>query len=102
MKALSVKQPWAHRIIKGLKNIEYRSWSTDYRGPLLICSSKTPDAGGEFYPLGMALGVVDLINITYRNGQYLWHLRNPRRFKEPFPVRGKIKLFDVDYDYKEL
>lgn len=98
MKALSIKQPWAHRIIKGLKQIEYRSWSTDYRGPLLICSSKTPDTEGENLPLGMALGVVDLVNITKRNGEFNWHLRNPRRFKKPFPVKGKIKLFDVDYE----
>jgi len=36
MKALTVRQPWAHHIAQGLKTIEVRSWRTSYRGPLLI------------------------------------------------------------------
>lgn len=43
MKALSIKQPWAEMILQGLKKIEVRSWRTDYRGDLLICSSAKPD-----------------------------------------------------------
>lgn len=44
MKALSVKQPWASLIVSGLKDIENRSWSTNYRGPILIHASKVPVA----------------------------------------------------------
>jgi hypothetical protein len=40
MKALCVCQPWAWLIIHGYKDIENRSWSTAYRGPLLIVASK--------------------------------------------------------------
>ena len=40
MKALSVKQPWAWTIIHAGKNIENRTWHTDYRGPLLIHAGK--------------------------------------------------------------
>ena len=36
MKALTVCQPFASAIIKGLKKIEFRTWSTRYRGDLLI------------------------------------------------------------------
>lgn len=36
MKALTIKQPWAGLIISGMKNIENRTWKTDYRGKLLI------------------------------------------------------------------
>ena len=43
MKALSIKQPWAWAIACGHKTIETRTWSTTYRGPLLIAASKTPD-----------------------------------------------------------
>lgn len=42
-KALSVKQPWAALIANGRKTIETRKWATNYRGPLLICSSKSAD-----------------------------------------------------------
>lgn len=36
MKAISLWQPWAHLVVLGLKRWETRSWSTSYRGPLLI------------------------------------------------------------------
>lgn len=39
MKALSIRQPWAQEIADGFKTLEFRSWSTTYRGPLLICAS---------------------------------------------------------------
>lgn len=38
-KALSVRQPWAHLIAHGLKDIENRSWGPKHRGPLLIHAS---------------------------------------------------------------
>jgi activating signal cointegrator 1 len=40
MKALSLLQPWASLVAIGAKQIETRSWSTPYRGPLLIHASK--------------------------------------------------------------
>ena len=42
MKALSIKQPWADLIGSGAKTIETRTWSTAYRGPLLIHAGKKP------------------------------------------------------------
>jgi hypothetical protein len=38
-KVLSLLQPWASLVIMGLKQIETRSWTTDYRGTLLIHAS---------------------------------------------------------------
>ena len=35
-KCLSVRQPWADLIVKGVKSIENRNWFTNHRGPLLI------------------------------------------------------------------
>ena len=40
MKVLTIKNPWAMLILIGLKDVENRSWKTDYRGKLLIHSSK--------------------------------------------------------------
>jgi activating signal cointegrator 1 len=40
MKALSLWQPWATLIAIGAKQYETRSWSTNYRGPLVIHAAK--------------------------------------------------------------
>ena len=40
MKAISLWQPWASAMAHGFKKIETRSWSTNYRGPLLIHAAK--------------------------------------------------------------
>lgn len=74
MKAISIKQPWASLIAAGKKTIETRVWATEYRGDLLICSSKKIDtqAMKEFegdlfqeeinleYPTGVALCITEL------------------------------------------
>jgi hypothetical protein len=43
MKAFSIKQPWSWLVIHGFKDVENRSWKTDYRGPVLIDASKSHD-----------------------------------------------------------
>ena len=40
MKAISLLQPWASLVVMGVKQWETRSWSTAYRGELLIHASK--------------------------------------------------------------
>jgi hypothetical protein len=105
MKALSIKQPWANMIASGEKTIETRLWGTPYRGPLLIVSSKTP----KIAPAGCALAIAELIDCrpmtraderearcyVYK-GAYSWKLANVRRIT-PFPVRGQLGLYEVDY-----
>ncbi|EJL66291.1 ASCH domain-containing protein [Flavobacterium sp. CF136] len=44
MKALSIKQPWAHLIAAGIKDIENRTWRTNFRGRIYI------HASGKVYP----------------------------------------------------
>jgi hypothetical protein len=39
MKALSIKNPWAHLIAKGIKPIENRTWYTKHRGRIYIHAS---------------------------------------------------------------
>lgn len=42
-KVLSIRQPWASMIVRGLKRFEIRTWQTSYRGQLIIhASSATP------------------------------------------------------------
>jgi hypothetical protein len=103
MKALSVKQPWANLIASGKKTIETRLWPTEYRGPLLIVSSKTP----RIHPAGCALAVAELVDcrpMTQSDepaaccacyaGAFSWVMRDIRKIKL-FPVRGKLGLYDV-------
>ena len=40
MKAISLWNPWAEAMRLGLKKCETRSWPTEYRGDLIICSAK--------------------------------------------------------------
>lgn len=43
MKAITIKQPWASVIVHGIKDIENRTWRTNYRGRVLIHSSAKGD-----------------------------------------------------------
>lgn len=103
MKALSIKQPWANLIASGKKTIETRLWATDYRGPLLIVSSKTPN----IHPAGYALAVAELVDCHQMTaaderaaccsrypGAFAWVLRDVRKIPI-FPVRGKLGLYEV-------
>jgi hypothetical protein len=113
LKCLSVKQPWAHLIMTGEKDVENRSWATPHRGPLLIASTKHADPSALFklellgvkYPTdlvyGSVLGVVTVTDCAESSSRWAtegachWHLANPQWFPEPFPVRGAMGLFDV-------
>ena len=104
MTALSLKQPYANWVATGRKTIETRSWSTKYRGDLLICSSKSV----RIKPMGVALCIVELYDVRpmtaadeeaacvelYPNAQ-AWLIRNLRVLKTPFPVTGRLGLYPV-------
>lgn len=104
MKALSIKQPWANLIAEGQKTIETRTWSTPYRGDLLIVSSKSP----KIEPAGFALAIARLIQCRpmihfdqveaccdWYPGAFAWVLADIRKI-ELFPVRGQLGLFEID------
>lgn len=46
MKALTVKQPWASLIVEGVKDIENRTWKTNFRGRVLIHAAAKPVKDG--------------------------------------------------------
>lgn len=107
MKAISLRPEWAHLVLCGEKTIECRSWQTDYRGDILICSSAMKRKGCIS---GHGLIVAELVDIhpftkddleeacmdELPNGtQYAWVLDNFKDIK-PFEVKGKLKLFDVE------
>ena len=118
MKTLSIQQPWAWAVVAGHKTIENRTWSTAYRGPLLIHAGQKLSASGydrlleygaafEFKvppPTKLQRGgiigrvrlvdVVDDIDDPWFFGPYGWKLAKPRKLNFR-PCVGRLRLFEA-------
>ena len=118
MKALSIRQPWAWLIVYGGKDVENRTWKTNYRGPVLIHASKTLDVyvyNDEFLKhtafndvvaaelrIGGIIGIADLVDCVTESdsewftGPYGFVLENVKSL--PFKaMRGRLGLFAVEW-----
>ena len=94
MKALSVRGDYVMDMITGKKKIEYRTWQTKYRGPLLMCSTTKKVAGAA---PGYAVCVVNLKSIEWDDFDDCFHWNiELQDLIEPVPVKGQLKLFNVD------
>ena len=104
MKAISIKDPWAEMIASGQKTIETRTWKTKHRGEILIVKSLKPES---FYN-GMAVAIAEIEDcrpMTKEDEKNAccdiypransWVLKNVRRVR-PFPVKGKLNVYDVE------
>jgi hypothetical protein len=117
MMALSIRQPWAWLIVKGLKPVENRTWRSPYRGELLIHAGRVFDEEGlesiceQFpfsttcklpasYELGGIVGVAHMVGCVtdhpsaWFNGPFGFVMRDAR----PLPFRpwpGKLGIFSV-------
>lgn len=108
IKALSVRQPYASQIVYGEKAVEWRSKTFAYRGPLVICASKTVRVtmkNGIELPVGVALGIADMVDCrpmrpadlapaccrdwTGPVTGFAWVLTDPHEV-EPVPVKGIV------------
>ena len=124
-KALTICQPYAELIIRGQKLVENRTWTTGYRGPLLIHAGKSREWLRDSYPdwpkpddlvFGAIVGIVDLVACLeydainegscpeefmflrehiHTEGPQCWVLASPRRLADPIPYRGQQGLFGV-------
>lgn len=73
MKVITIKQPFATLIAEGLKEYEFRTWRTKYRGEILIHAGKGVDkkAMKKFekynldYPSGCIIAKVNLTDCVY-------------------------------------
>lgn len=106
MKAISLKQPWANYVASGQKTVETRKWTTRYRGKILIVSSKSPNIP----PAGCAVAVAEIVDcrpmvksdekeamIQVYPQAYSWILKDIRKIN-PFPVKGQLGIYEVDYE----
>ena len=98
MKCLMIKPWFVADILDGIKTIEYRSWSTQYRGDFFIGSSSTP----ELRSFLSAVACLDDVTFNEEENIYEWHLSNIREIK-PIPIRGQLRLFECGIDdYKVI
>ena len=127
-KVLTVKQPWASLIVHGIKDIENRSWRTNFRGRVLIHSSAKGDiakfgclqpnqrlkvlntpmsrVGFNDLPFGSIIGSVEIVDCVQNHpsiwadkGVYHWILANPVLFEKPIEnVKGKLGLWNYDWE----
>lgn len=123
MKILSIRQPWAELIVRGIKDLENRDWSTRFRGPLLVhAGKKFEDEAVEWilskldaderqrFPMkksafecGGIVGVVKMVDCVTTSeskwfvGDYGWCFERAQPL--PFmPLRGSLGLFDAPSD----
>ena len=98
MKALSIRQPWAWLIVNGYKDIENRTWSTDFRGRVYVHAGKRVKPGdfqeqrdyiressiniADELPLGAILGEVTILDCV-DSSSIQW-------FYRPWRMRGVI------------
>lgn len=104
-RALCLRQPWASLVATGRKRLESRSWSTPYRGPLVVTASARVAAEDTWLaaaepfrsaladqpidlPAGAAIAVVDLIGCvpTGHNG-FAWLADPEQAFGDFSPGR---------------
>ncbi len=128
MLALSVKQPWAWLILHAGKNIENRTWSTQFRGDFYIHTGLGFDLDGykrmlpfshlkcqlpkpENYEKGGIVGTANLVDcVSTRNidigtfwfkGPYGFVLDDVEKL-DFIPCLGKLKFFEPDLPAKQV
>lgn len=122
-RVLSVRRPWAHLIIDGNKTIENRSWSTRYRGLVVIHAGVQWDGQGAdrartvlskpadvtFYQKHAPSGYIGIVWLTdihpaanccppwgsTQPDMWHWVLRDPIRFAHPINGLGQLGLYRV-------
>lgn len=120
MKAITIKQPWASLIVHDIKDIENRTWKTNFRGRVLIhagiarvnnslipkpafSDDKVCAIIGEMVlPQSTIIGSVEIVDcvqnhpsIWAEKGVWNWVLANPILFDKPIEnVKGKLSFWD--------
>ena len=114
--ALSIRQPWADLIVDGVKDVENRTWATDFRGPILIHAPRTIDeeaiprllpllrasSRDDYQPAtGAIIGFTTITDCVtahpsrFFRGPYGFVVTGSRRYAEPIPLNGRLGIFFV-------
>lgn len=120
MKALSIRQPWVHAILRQSKDIENRTWTTRHRGWVALHASARPSrVTDDDFPgrircpdlldldYSAICGVACLVDIVtnsrskwffrYDDGtvNFGWVLERVTPLKQPIPCKGRLGLWPV-------
>ena len=92
MKVITIKQPFASLIAEGLKEYEFRTWKTKYRGEIFIHAVKSIDQKamkkfeeyGLEYPLGCIIARADLCDCIKVDNEFrkVLNEKNPKVYSE--------------------
>ena len=103
IKALSIKQPWPHRIFHEGKDIENRDWPTKGRGWFLIHAGKTydcgkPPAAHANLPFGGIVGLARIVDCVTKSESEWFFGRYGFVLRDAFPIglvpcRGQLGFF---------
>jgi len=120
MKCLSIIQAWPFLIMEGYKDVENRSWKTNFRGRCLIHAGKkydsdalecaevfgVPESVIEKYKDGTErrggiIGTVEIYDCVNKSdsiwfcGTYGFMMRKPIVFNKPMKYPGQLGFFEV-------
>jgi len=97
--AISIKQPFVHRIFNGKKKVEFRSVKTHKRGKVYVYASMSKSCSDECkgrdevfdkMPRGVLVGTVDVVDcVKYGHRDYGYKLKNPKKLKKPIKPKKK-------------
>lgn len=120
MKTLSIKDPWSHLICIGIKDVENRTWKTNYRGRIYVHVPAKPDRTWvAYYPeqasdmlpsfrrkpvFSAIIGEVSIIDciqnsesIWVQERCWHWLLADAVLYDEPIlNVKGKLGLWEYN------
>jgi hypothetical protein len=93
-RALSLRQPFPERILRGTKHIEWRSRRTHITGRVYLYAAKAladiddlePD--DELLPRGLIVGSVELVRCDWDDSDWAWVTRAPHRYATPIKPYG--------------
>ena len=115
MKALSIRQPWAWLIVNGHKDIENRSWKTNFRGRVAVHAAKAInrsvyEEAKKLFPdlpdisdlqRGGIVGTVEITDCVTESSSPWFHGKNGFVLGNPapcafIPMKGRLGFFNVE------
>jgi hypothetical protein len=104
-RCLTIRQPWAHLVVTGQKDEEYRPRATRHRGLLLVHSGKAavprdvradfPGIDFDALTYGAVVGAVDVTDCVEDGDCFAYVLSRPARFSRPVVVAGQLGIWHL-------
>jgi len=130
VKVITIKQPWATLIVKGIKKYEFRSWKTKFRGEIYIHAGKGRDTKyieslkdlNFTYPSSKIIGKVIISDCILLNDEknkkismgneliygiktrdgYAWELSDSEEICYDEKIDGKLSLWNYEINEDKI